>query len=219
MKEISYPSLTPNEKWFDHAWEAKVEEVAMFTAASETFNKQNTNCDINTSLNRFKQVIYKALKNKIPVRGYISCVSHCPYENYVDPKKVGEIAHELIQMGCYEVSLGDTTGKGSSDQTSKVISECLKFLTPDKLDGHFHDTFQSALNNIKMSLEYGIKTFDSSVGGLGGSRYSQGAKGNISTEKVNNLLLSMGYETNLNIQKIKEYNKIALNLKEHESNE
>ena len=219
MKEIKYTALTPNEKGFDNALEAKVDEVAIFTAASETFNKQNTNCDINTSLNRFKPIIYKALKNKIPVRGYISCVSHCPYENYVDPKKVGEIAHELIQMGCYEVSLGDTTGKGSSDQTSKVISECLKFLTPEKLAGHFHDTFQNALNNIKISLEYGIKTFDSSVGGLGGCPYSPGAKGNVSTEKVNNLLLSMGYETNLNIPKIKECNKIALNLKEYGSYE
>ena len=165
------------------------------------------------------QIIKTLVKNKIPVRGYISCVSHCPYENYVDPKKVGDIAHELIQMGCYEVSLGDTTGKGSSDQTSKVISECLKFLTPDKLAGHFHDTFQNALNNIKISLEYGIKTFDSSVGGLGGCPYSPGAKGNVSTEKVNNLLLSMGYKTNLNIAKIKECNKIALNLKEHGSYE
>ena len=167
-EEIKYTALTPNEKGFDNALEAKVDEVAIFTAASETFNKKNTNCDINTSLNRFKPIIQKAKINKVPVRGYISCISHCPYENYVDPKKVGEIANKLIKMGCYEVSLGDTTGKGSSEQTSKVIAECLQFLTPDKLAGHFHDTFQNALNNVKISLEYGIKTFDSSVGGLGG---------------------------------------------------
>ena len=219
IKDIKYTALTPNEKGFDNALEAKVDEVAVFTAASETFNKKNTNCDIETSLNRFKPIIYKALKNKIPIRGYISCVSHCPYETYVDPKKVGKIADELIKMGCYEVSLGDTTGKGSPIQTTKVIEECLKFLTPDKLAGHFHDTFQNALDNIKISLDYGIKTFDASVGGLGGCPYSPGAKGNVSTEKVNNLLLSMGYETNLNIAKIRECNKIASNLKEHGSYE
>ncbi len=213
IESVKYTALTPNEKGFDNALEAKVDEVAVFTAASETFNKKNTNCDINTSLSRFKPIIIYALKNKIPVRGYISCVSHCPYENYVDPKKVAEIANKLIKMGCYEVSLGDTTGKGTPEQTSKVLAECLSFLTPNKLAGHFHDTYQNALNNIKVSLENGIETFDSSVGGLGGCPYSPGAEGNVATEKVNDLLLSMGYETNLNISKIRECSEIALNLK------
>ena len=213
IESVKYTALTPNEKGFDNALEAKVDEVAVFTAASETFNKKNTNCDINTSLNRFKPIIINALKNKIPVRGYISCVSHCPYENYVDPKKVAEIANELIKMGCYEVSLGDTTGKGTPEQISKVLVECLSFLTPNKVAGHFHDTYQNALNNIKVCLENGIQTFDSSVGGLGGCPYSPGAKGNVATEKINDLLLSMGYETSLNISKIKECSEIALNLK------
>ena len=210
---VKYTALTPNEQGFDNACEAKVDEVAIFTAGSETFNKKNTNCDIDTSLKRFKPVMNKAILNKIPVRGYISCITHCPYENYVNPKKVAEIANKLIEMGCYEVSLGDTTGKGSPDKTLSVINECLIFLTPNKLAGHFHDTYQNALNNIKVCLEKGIRTFDSSVGGLGGCPYSPGAKGNVDTEKVNSLLLSMGYETNLNISKIRKCSEIALNLK------
>ena len=210
---VKYTALTPNELGFDNAYKAKVDEVAIFTAGSETFNKKNTNCDIDTSLKRFKPVMNKAILNKIPVRGYISCITHCPYENYVNPKKVAEIANKLIEMGCYEVSLGDTTGKGSPDKTLSVINECLIFLTPNKLAGHFHDTYQNALNNIKICLEKGIRTFDSSVGGLGGCPYSPGAKGNVDTEKVNSLLLSMGYETNLNISKIRKCSEIALNLK------
>ena len=210
---VKYTALTPNEQGFDNACEAKVDEVAIFTAGSETFNKKNTNCDIDTSLKRFKPVMNKAILNKIPVRGYISCITHCPYENYVNPKKVAEIANKLIEMGCYEVSLGDTTGKGCPEKTLSVINECLIFLTPNKLAGHFHDTYQNALNNIKVCLEKGIRTFDSSVGGLGGCPYSPGAKGNVDTEKVNSLLLSMGYETNLNISKIRKCSEIALNLK------
>ena len=212
-EDVKYTALTPNERGFDNAYEAKVDEVAIFTAGSETFNKKNTNCDIDTSLKRFKPIMSKALINKIPVRGYISCITHCPYENYVNPKKVAEIANKLIEMGCYEVSLGDTTGKGSPEKTLSVINECLIFLTPNKLAGHFHDTYQNALNNIKVCLEKGIRTFDSSVGGLGGCPYSPGAKGNVDTQKVNSLLVSMGYETNLNISKIRECSEIALNLK------
>jgi hydroxymethylglutaryl-CoA lyase len=116
-------------------------------------------------------------------------------------------------MGCYEVSLGDTTGKGSPIQTTKVIEECLKFLTPDKLAGHFHDTYQNALDNIMVCIENGIRTFDSSVGGLGGCPYSPGAKGNVATEKVNELVLSMGYNTNLDSSKINECSHIAKQLK------
>ena len=185
---VKYTALTPNERGFDNAYEANVDEVAIFTAGSEIFNKKNTNCDIDTSLKRFKPVMNKAILNRIPVRGYISCITHCPYENYVNPKKVAEIANKLIEMGCYEVSLGDTTGKGSPDKTLSVINECMIFLTPNKLAGHFHDTYQNALNNIKICLEKGIRTFDSSVSGLGGCPYSPGAKGNVDTEKVNSLL-------------------------------
>ncbi|MDB2584551.1 hydroxymethylglutaryl-CoA lyase [Alphaproteobacteria bacterium] len=213
MKGVKYTALTPNEKGFDNAVIAKVDEVAIFTAASETFNKKNTNCDIQTSLRRFKPIMNKAKKNKLPVRGYISCVSHCPYENYVDPKKVALIANELIKMGCYEVSLGDTTGKGNAEQTFKVIKECLHFTSPKNLAGHFHDTYQNALDNIKVCLENGMRTFDSSVGGLGGCPYSPGAKGNIATEKVNKLVLSMGYKTNLDSSKINECGDIAKKLK------
>ena len=210
---VKYTALTPNERGFDNAVDAKVDEVAIFTAATETFSKKNINCDIKTSLNRFIPITKKASKDKIPVRGYISCVSHCPYEGHVNPQKVAEIAKHLIEMGCYEVSLGDTTGKGSPDVTSGVLEECLKVLTSDKLAGHFHDTYQNALNNIQVCLEYGIKTFDSSVGGLGGCPYSPGAKGNVATGKVNKLLISLGYKTSLNSQKIDECSEMALKLK------
>lgn len=213
VKGVKYTALTPNERGFDNAVNAKVDEVAIFAAATETFSEKNINCNIETSLKRFIPIAKKALKEKIPVRGYISCVSHCPYEGQVNPQKVAEIAKHLIEMGCYEVSLGDTTGKGSPDVTSGVLEECLKVLTSDKLAGHFHDTYQNALNNIQLCLEKGIKTFDASVGGLGGCPYSPGAKGNVATEKVNKLLISLGYRTNLNAQKIDECSEMALNLK------
>jgi hydroxymethylglutaryl-CoA lyase len=213
VKGVKYTALTPNERGFDNAVNAKVDEVAIFAAATETFSEKNINCNIETSLKRFIPIAKKALKEKIPVRGYISCVSHCPYEGQVNPQKVAEIAKHLIEMGCYEVSLGDTTGKGSPNVTSGVLEECLKVLTSDKLAGHFHDTYQNALNNIQLCLEKGIKTFDASVGGLGGCPYSPGAKGNVATEKVNKLLISLGYRTNLNSQKIDECSEMALKLK------
>ena len=213
VKGVKYTALTPNERGFDNAVNAKVDEVAIFAAATETFSEKNINCNIETSLKRFIPIAKKALKEKIPVRGYISCVSHCPYEGQVNPQKVAEIAKHLIEMGCYEVSLGDTTGKGSPDVTSVVLEECLKVLTSDKLAGHFHDTYQNALNNIQLCLEKGIKTFDASVGGLGGCPYSPGAKGNVATEKVNKLLISLGYRTNLNAQKIDECSEMALKRK------
>ena len=213
VKDVKYTALTPNERGFDNAVNAKVDEVAIFAAATETFSEKNINCNIETSLKRFIPIAKKALKEKIPVRGYISCVSHCPYEGQVNPQKVAKIAKHLIEMGCYEVSLGDTTGKGSPDVTSGVLEECLKVLTSDKLAGHFHDTYQNALNNIQLCLEKGIKTFDASVGGLGGCPYSPGAKGNVATEKVNKLLISLGYRTNLNSKKIDECCEMALKLK------
>lgn len=212
-KNIKYTALTPNEIGLHNAIKSKVDEIAIFAAASETFSQKNINCDIKTSLLRFKPLVVEALKKKIPVRGYISCVSHCPYEDTVDPKKVAQIAKQLIEMGCYEVSLGDTTGKGNPDQTIKIVNECLTFTTPDKLAGHFHDTFKNALDNIRVCLDYGIRTFDSSVGGLGGCPYSPGSKGNVATEKVNELLLSLGYETKLNTKRINECAEIALKLK------
>jgi hydroxymethylglutaryl-CoA lyase len=212
-KNIKYTALTPNEIGLHNAIKSKVDEIAIFAAASETFSQKNINCDIKTSLLRFKPLVVEALKKKIPVRGYISCVSHCPYEDTVDPKKVAQIAKQLIEMGCYEVSLGDTTGKGNPDQTIKILNECLTFTTPDKLAGHFHDTFKNALDNIRVCLDHGIRTFDSSVGGLGGCPYSPGSKGNVATEKVNELLLSLGYETKLNTKRINECAEIALKLK------
>ena len=212
-KNIKYTALTPNEIGLHNAIKSKVDEIAIFAAASETFSQKNINCDIKTSLLRFKPLVVEALKKKIPVRGYISCVSHCPYEDTVDPKKVAQIAKQLIEMGCYEISLGDTTGKGSPDQTIKILNECLTFTTPDKLAGHFHDTFKNALDNIRVCLDYGIRTFDSSVGGLGGCPYSPGSKGNVATEKVNELLLSLGYETKLNTKRINECAEIAFKLK------
>jgi len=211
-KNTKYTALTPNERGFNDALNANVDEVAIFTAASETFCKKNTNCDIETSLKRFIPITEKASKLNIPVRGYISCATHCPYENFVNPKIVGQIAKNLFKMGCYEISLGDTTGKGTPEQTLEVVKECLKYLSADKLAGHFHDTYQNALDNINVCLENGIKTFDASVGGLGGCPYSPGAKGNVATEKVNKLLLSKGYETNLDRDKLKECSVIAQKL-------
>ncbi|MBI1942517.1 MAG: hydroxymethylglutaryl-CoA lyase [Betaproteobacteria bacterium] len=199
---VAYPVLTPNLKGFEAALAAGATEVAVFGAASETFSKRNINCSIAESLQRFEPVIKNALNAKIKVRGYISCVVGCPYEGEVEPGKVGAVAGALHDMGCYEVSLGDTIGVGTPGRTQAMIEACAKRVPAAQLAGHYHDTYGQALANIYASMELGVATFDASVAGLGGCPYAKGASGNVATEDVVYLLHGLGIETGIDLDRL-----------------
>jgi hydroxymethylglutaryl-CoA lyase len=199
---VSYPVLTPNLKGFEAAKAAGATEVAVFGAASEAFSRKNINCSIAESLERFRPVIENARKSEIRVRGYISCVVGCPYEGAVKPQKVAEIAAALSDMGCYEISLGDTIGVGTPGKTQAMIEACLARVPAAKLAGHYHDTYGQALANIYASMELGVATFDASVAGLGGCPYAKGATGNVATEDVVYMLHGLGIETGIDLDKL-----------------
>jgi hydroxymethylglutaryl-CoA lyase len=199
---VSYPVLTPNLKGYESAKAAGATEVAVFGAASEAFSKKNINCSIAESLDRFRPVVENALKDKIKVRGYISCVVACPYEGEIKPAKVAEVAGALYDMGCYEISLGDTIGAATPGKTQAMILACLKRVPVEKLAGHYHDTYGQALANIYASMELGVATFDSSVSGLGGCPYAKGASGNVATEDVVYMLQGLGIETGIDLDKL-----------------
>ena len=199
---VSYPVLTPNLKGFEAAKAAGATEVAVFGAASEAFSKKNINCSIAESLDRFYPVIQNALKANISVRGYVSCVVGCPYEGEIKPQKVAEVAGALYDMGCYEISLGDTIGVGTPGKTQAMIEACLARVPAAKLAGHYHDTYGQALANIYASMELGVATFDASVAGLGGCPYAKGATGNVATEDVVYMLHGLGIETGIDLDKL-----------------
>jgi hydroxymethylglutaryl-CoA lyase len=199
---VSYPVLTPNLKGFEAARAAGAKEVAVFGAASEAFSKKNINCTIAESLERFSEVVSKAKQHQVAVRGYVSCVLGCPYEGDVRPEKVAEVAGALFDMGCYEVSLGDTIGVGTPGKTKAMIEACARRVPLDKLAGHYHDTYGQALANIYASLELGVSTFDASVAGLGGCPYAAGASGNVATEDVVYMLHGLGIKTGVNLEQL-----------------
>jgi hydroxymethylglutaryl-CoA lyase len=201
---ISYPVLIPNMQGFEEALSVGVKEIAVFTAASETFSKKNTNCSIAESLQRFIPILDKAHESQIKVRGYISCVLGCPYEGDIQPEKVAKVAKQLFNLGCTEISLGDTIGVGTPLKTKKMFEFVAKEVPIQKLAGHFHDTYGQALANIYASLEMGIDIFDSAIGGLGGCPYAKGASGNIATEDLIYLLHGMNIETGLDLERIVE---------------
>jgi hydroxymethylglutaryl-CoA lyase len=201
---VSYPVLTPNLKGFEAALAAGATEVAIFGAASEAFSKKNINCSIAESLDRFRPVAAAAARANVKVRGYVSCVVACPYEGDVVPAKVAEVAKALFDMGCYEVSLGDTIGAGTPLKTQRMIEAVARGVPVEKLAGHYHDTYGQALANIYASLEMGVATFDSSVAGLGGCPYAAGASGNVATEDVLYMLQGLGIETGVDLAKIVE---------------
>ena len=199
---VAYPVLTPNLKGFEAAKAAGATEVAVFAAASEAFSKKNINCSIAESLERFRPVLKRSRESKIKVRGYISCVVGCPYEGAIAPQKVAEVAGALHDMGCYEISLGDTIGVGTPGKTQAMIEACLARVPAAQLAGHYHDTYGQALANIYASMELGVATFDASVAGLGGCPYAKGATGNVATEDVVYLLKGLGIETGIDLDKL-----------------
>ena len=201
---VSYPVLTPNLKGFEAARTAGATEVAIFGAASEAFSRKNINCSIAESLERFRPVVDAAIAANIRVRGYISCVAGCPYEGAIAPQKVAAVARALYDMGCYEISLGDTIGVGTPGKIQAMINACATGVPPDKLAGHYHDTYGQALANIYASMELGVATFDASVAGLGGCPYAAGASGNVATEDVVYLLEGLGIETGIDLDKVVE---------------
>jgi hydroxymethylglutaryl-CoA lyase len=201
---VSYPVLTPNLKGFEAAKAAGATEVAVFGAASEAFSKKNINCSIAESLDRFRLVAEHALKENVKVRGYISCVLACPYEGKVPPHKVAEVAGALYDMGCHEISLGDTIGAATPGDTQRMIEACVKRVPVEKLAGHYHDTYGQALANIYASMELGVAAFDASVSGLGGCPYAKGASGNVATEDVLYMLQGLGIETGIDLAKVVE---------------
>lgn len=201
-KNISYPVLTPNLKGLEGAVAIAADTVCVFATPSETFSKKNTNCSVSEALKRAKYVADVAISKGLKVRGYISTVITCPYEGEISPVEVAKLSEELIKMGCYEVSLGDTIGSGTPIKTRKMVSACINAIGVDKLAVHFHDTYGQALANILASIELDVKVVDTSVGGLGGCPYAPGARGNVATEDVLYMLDGMGVETGVNLAKI-----------------
>ncbi len=204
QSDVTYTALVPNMKGLEAALAVGCEEVAVFGAASETFSHKNINCSIAESLDRFRPVVDAAKSNGVRVRGYVSCVLGCPYEGEVPPETVAEVASALYDMGCYEVSLGDTIGKGTPSNAQAMIAACATRIPMEKLAGHYHDTYGMAAANIFASLQLGVSVFDSSVAGLGGCPYSPGASGNVATEDVVYLLNGLGIETGIDLGKLAE---------------
>jgi hydroxymethylglutaryl-CoA lyase len=194
---VSYAALTPNMRGFEGAKAAKADEVAIFGSASEGFSKANINATIAESLERFAPVMEAAKAAGMPVRGYVSCVTDCPYDGEVAPEAVARVAGALFEMGCYEVSLGDTIGQGRPERVGAMLSAVLQVVPAERLAGHFHDTAGRALENIETSLARGLRVFDAAVGGLGGCPYAPGAAGNVATEAVHDRLITLGFETGL----------------------
>lgn len=199
---VSYPVLVPNMKGLEAALASKVEEVAVFAAATEAFSKRNINCTIDESLERFAPVCETALAKGLRVRGYISVVLGCPYEGEVMPEAVAKVAQRLYAMGCYEISLGDTIGTGTPAKAQRMIEAVAKHVPIERIGGHFHDTYGQALSNILAAMELGVATFDSSVAGLGGCPYAKGATGNVASEDVLYMLQGLGIETGVDMNKL-----------------
>ncbi|HXL76262.1 MAG TPA: hydroxymethylglutaryl-CoA lyase, partial [Burkholderiales bacterium] len=199
---VSYPVLTPNLKGFEAARAAGATEVAVFGAASEAFSRKNINCSIAESLERFRPVAAAATAAGIKLRGYVSCVLGCPYEGEVQSERVASVASALFEMGCYEISLGDTIGVGTPGKTKAMIEACARRVPLERLAGHYHDTYGQALANIYASLELGVATFDASVAGLGGCPYAVGASGNVATEDVVYMLHGLGIRTGVDLDRL-----------------
>lgn len=206
---VRYAALTPNKRGFDQAIEANASEIAIFAAASESFSQKNINCSIAESLQRFEEIMIAAKAHNIPVRGYVSCILGCPYEGPITREnaeshfaKVKQVSQQLLDMGCYEVSLGDTIGTGTPEFTEQLLKILLQDIPSHQLAAHFHDTYGQALANILVALQQGVATIDTSVSGLGGCPYAKGASGNVATEDVLYMLKGMSIETGIDLSSL-----------------
>lgn len=197
---VRYAALTPNLQGFERALAAGADEVAVFAAASEAFSQKNINCSIDESLQRFAPVMTAATAANIPVRGYVSCVLGCPYEGEIDAIQVAELSQQLLAMGCYEISLGDTIGTGTPGSMQRLLDVLLRDIEPQRLAVHCHDTYGQALANILVALQMGVANVDASVAGLGGCPYARGASGNVASEDLVYMLNGMGIETGVDLQ-------------------
>ena len=201
---VTYAALTPNMRGFEGAVAVNADEVAIFGAASESFSQKNINCSIEQSIARFAPIMDAARNAKIKVRGYVSCVLGCPYEGDIAPEQVAKVAEQLYQMGCYEISLGDTIGVGTPANVTKMIQAVSARVPTSKLAVHFHDTYGQALTNIYAALQMGIKVVDSAIAGLGGCPYAKGASGNVATEDVVYMLKGLGINTAIDFERLLE---------------
>lgn len=199
---VSYAALTPNLKGYEGARAARADEVAIFASASEGFSRANLNASIDDSIDRFIPIMEAAGADGIPVRGYVSVVTDCPFDGPTAPRQVARVAARLFAMGCYEISLGDTIGQATPDKIDAMLAAVLDEVPAAQLAGHYHDTAGRALDNIDASLARGLRVFDAAVGGLGGCPYAPGAAGNVATEKVAAHLAARGFQTGLDMEVI-----------------
>ncbi len=211
---LRYAALTPNLRGLEGAITAGADEVAIFASASESFSQKNINCSIAESFARFAPVMTRAQAVGLPVRGYVSCVIDCPYEGPIAPAAVADVAARLTEIGCFEVSLGDTIGTGTPERVAKMLDEVAKDQPASQLAGHFHDTDGHALNNIKVALEHGLRVFDASAGGLGGCPFAPGAKGNVATESVVAMLHDADYQTGIDTSALRDAAQFARSLRQ-----
>ncbi len=199
---VRYTALTPNLRGFERAVAAGADEVAVFAAASESFSQKNINCSIAASIERFRPVLAAAAAAGLPVRGYVSCVLGCPYEGAITPAAVAAVTGELLELGCYEVSLGDTIGVGTAGSMRRLLEELLGAFGPAQLAVHCHDTYGQALANILAAVDRGVRRIDAAVAGLGGCPYAPGATGNVATEDVAYLLEGLGLATGVDLDRL-----------------
>lgn len=200
QRDVRYLSLVPNAHGLQDAITAGAKTISVFTAASETFSQRNTNCSVAESLQRIREVMTLAKTHGIEVRGYISCTLGCPYEGAIPIKRVAQLAEQLIELGCYQVALGDTIGVGTAPQAKALVKAVSQAIPVERIAVHFHDTYAQALTNIYVSLEQGVTTVDSAVAGLGGCPYAPGAGGNVATEDVVYLLEGLGVKTGIDLK-------------------
>jgi hydroxymethylglutaryl-CoA lyase len=210
---VRYAALTPNIKGFEAALAAGADEVAVFASASESFSRHNINCSIDESIERFRPVADAARAHGIAMRGYVSSVVECPYEGAVSPSAAADVTGRLMELGCYEVSLGDTIGRGRPEAVAAMLSAVLAVAPAGKLAGHFHDTSGRALENVDVALDHGLRVFDAAIGGLGGCPYAPGAAGNVDTLAVARHLAGRGYETGLSLERLEKVASFARGLR------
>lgn len=211
---VRYAALVPNMRGLDGAIAARADEVAIFGAASEGFSKANLNCTIDESFARFAPICAAAAEAGLPVRGYVSCVTDCPYDGPTPPEAVAAVAGRLLALGCYEVSLGETLGRGVPSAVTRMLDAVLSVVPAKQLAGHFHDTGGRALTNIDVALKAGLRVFDASAGGLGGCPYAPGAAGNVATEAVSDHLVARGFHTGLDREALARAAEMARALRE-----